>query len=142
MAFHGEFREELIASKEFVGFRAETKKDRDIMALDVAIQLCFKTGKDLHDRKRKLEQELHEEADLRKPAFPSRLSVCRDRQCAFNVNMLQNPDGTVDAVYGWDAPSSTPVMGFTPMDLCVNPMMPVGLSGSQAGADVDNDSVS
>jgi hypothetical protein len=142
MADHVGLPDELITSKEFVGYREETEKDRDIIALDVAIQLCCKTGKDLHDRKRKLEQELNEEADLRKPAFPSRLSVSRDRLCAFNLNMLQNPDGTVDAIYGWDAPSSTAVMGCTIMDLCFNSLMPVGLSASQAEADVDNDRVS
>ena len=142
MADHGGLPDELITSKEFVGFREETTKDRDIIALDVAIQLCCKTGKDLHDRKRKLEQELNEEAELRKPVIRSRLSVSRDRLCAFYFNMHENSDGTVNAIYGWAGVSSTPVMGFIPGVIVSNCMMPVGLSGTQAEADVDNDSVS
>ena len=109
-------RAESINEVENDGFREETDKDRDIIALDVAIQMCCRILQDLCEHKRMLEAEILEEADVLKSVRKSRLSIYRDRFCVFFLNMSVDPDLSHSVEYGWDMPpaASSTVVAVKP----------------------------
>lgn len=109
-------RAELINEVENDGFREETDKDRDIIALDVAIQMCCRILQDLCEEKRRLEAEVLEEAHVLKSVRKSRLSIYRDRFCVFVLNMSVEPDSSHSVEYGWDMPpaASSTVVAVKP----------------------------